>query len=121
MRSKFALKPRLPGTEFLDAETGRQKPLLKCANAHGDQDSGIDWPEIPAEAPYLASTAERVVCGDWMVEAVGHKLVTHQPVIEPFSAASGREGFGRDEISEAIWNPRTITDCSYGWPSVAIC
>ncbi len=56
-----------------------------------------------------------------MVEAVGHKLVIHQPVIEPFSAASGREGFGRDEISEAIWNPRTITDCSYGWPSVAIC
>jgi hypothetical protein len=38
-----------------------------------------------------------------------------------FNPSSGREGFGRDEISEAIWNPRTITDCSYGWPSVAIC
>ena len=23
------------------------------------------------------------------------------------------EGFGRDEISDAIWNPRTITDCAY--------
>jgi hypothetical protein len=121
VRSNFALKARLPGTEFFDAETGRQKSSRKRANACRDQSLGSKWPEIPAEAPYLASTAERVVCGDWTVEAVGHKLVTHQPVIEPFSAASGREGFGRDEISEAIWNPRTITDCSYGWPSVAIC
>jgi hypothetical protein len=45
------------------------------------------WPEIPAEAPYLASTRERVVCGDWMVEALGHKLGTHHPVIEPVSSA----------------------------------
>jgi hypothetical protein len=51
-----------------------------------------------------------------VVEAVGHKLVTHQPVIEPFSAASGREGFGRDEISEAIFDPRTITSCVYNVP-----
>jgi site-specific DNA recombinase len=27
----------------------RQKPPLKCANAHGDQNPGIEWPEIPAE------------------------------------------------------------------------
>ena len=121
MRHNFALKARLPGTEFWDAETGRQKSSRKSVNPCRDQSPGSKRPEIPAEVPYLASTRERVVCGDWMVEAVGHKLVTHQPVIEPFSAASGREGFGRDEISEAIWNPRPITDCSYGWPSVAIC
>ena len=117
----FGLKARLLGTEFLDAETGRQKSSRKSPNACRDQSPGSKWPEIPAESPYLASTREGVARGDWVVEAVGHKLVIHQPVIEPFSAASGREGFGRDEISEAIWNPRTITDCSYGWPSVAIC
>jgi hypothetical protein len=58
---------RPPGTEFLDAETGRQKPPLKCANAHRDQNPGIEWPEIPAETPYLASYRNRAVCGDWMV------------------------------------------------------
>ena len=30
-----------------------------------------------------------------------------------------REGFGHDEISEAIWNPRTVTDCTYGRPPAA--
>jgi hypothetical protein len=37
--------------------------------------------------PYLASYRKRAVCGDWMVEALGHKLGTHHPVIEPVSAA----------------------------------
>jgi hypothetical protein len=62
---------RPPGTEFLDAETGRHQPPLKCANAHGDQNPGIEWPEIPAETPYLASYRKRTVCGDWMVGAPG--------------------------------------------------
>jgi hypothetical protein len=87
VRSDFALKARLLGTEFLDAETGRQKSSRKRANACRDQSPGSKWPEIPAEAPYLASTGEWVVCGDWMVEALGHKLATHHPVIEPVSAA----------------------------------
>jgi len=43
-------------------------------------------PKIPAQTPYLASRRKRAVCGDWMVEIVGLKLVTHQPVIEPVSA-----------------------------------
>ena len=84
--SNFALKARR-GTGFLDAETGRQKSSRKSPNACRDQSPGSKWPEIPEEAPYLASTRERVVCGDWMVEAVGHKLATHHPVIEPVSAA----------------------------------
>jgi hypothetical protein len=87
VRSNFGLKARLLGTEFLDAEIGRQKSSRKRANACRDQSPGSKWPEIPAEAPYLASTRERVVCGGWVVEAVGHKLATHHPVIEPVSAA----------------------------------
>jgi hypothetical protein len=78
-------QPRLPGTEFLDAETGRQKPPPKCANAHRDQNPGIESPEMPAETPYWTSCRKRAVCGDWMVEVVGHKLKTHHPVIEPVS------------------------------------
>ena len=64
------------------SEIGRQKSSRKRANACRDQSPGSKWPEIPAEAPYLASTRERVVCGGWVVEAVGHKLATHHPVIE---------------------------------------
>lgn len=30
-----------------------------------------EWPEIPAETPYLASSRKSVVCGDWMVGAPG--------------------------------------------------
>jgi hypothetical protein len=86
VRSKFALKPRLPGTEFLDAETGRQKSPLKCANARRDQNPGSEWPEIRAETPYSESYRKRAVCEDWMVELVGLKLGTHHPVIEPVSA-----------------------------------
>jgi len=29
-------------------------------------------------------------------------------------------GFGAAEIAAAILNPRTITDCSYGWPPGAL-
>jgi hypothetical protein len=76
---------RPPGTEFLDAETGCQKSPLRRANAHRDKDLRNEWPEIPAETPYLASYRKRAVCGDWMVEVVGHKLKTHHPVIEPVS------------------------------------
>src|SRR5258705_3262440 len=58
------------------------KIITKCPNACRDQRPRSKWPEIPAEAPYLASTRERVARGDWVVEAVGHKLATHHPVIE---------------------------------------
>jgi hypothetical protein len=76
VRSKFALKPRLPGTEFLDAETGRQKSPLKCANARGDQNPGSEWPEIRAETPYSESYRKRAVCEDWMVVCA----VRYEPV-----------------------------------------
>ena len=67
VRSHFVLKTRPPGTEFLDAETGRKKPSRKSVNASRDQSPESKWPEIPAEEPYLASTRGRVVCGDRMV------------------------------------------------------
>jgi hypothetical protein len=65
------LKARLPGTEFLDAETGCQKSPLKCANVGRDQNPISEWPEIPAETPYSESYRKRAVCEDWMVGAPG--------------------------------------------------
>src|SRR6266850_4129198 len=85
VRSNFALKARLLGTEFLDAETGRQKSSRKSPNACRDQSPGSKWPEIPEEAPYLASTRERVVCGDWMVVCA----VGYEPVSTEYSLLSG--------------------------------
>jgi len=70
---------RLPGTEFLDAETKRQESPLKCGNAYRDQNPRSEWPEIPAETPYLASYRNRAVCKDWMVVCA--------VVCEPVSAA----------------------------------
>ena len=77
VRSNFVLKARLPGTEFLDAETGRQKSPLKCANVGRDQNPRSEWPEIPAETPYSESYRKRAVCEDWMVvEAVRYEPVS---------------------------------------------
>src|SRR5260370_20919078 len=67
-----------PGTEFLDAETGRQKSPPKWVNAGRDQNPGCEWPEIPAERPYLASYRKRAVCGDWMVVGAAR----YEPVSE---------------------------------------
>jgi hypothetical protein len=77
---------RLPGTEFLDAETERQKSPLKCANAYRDQNPGIEWPEIPAETPYLASYRKCAVCGDWMVVCA----VRYEPVSTGNSLLTGK-------------------------------
>src|SRR6266852_3972222 len=86
VRSNLALIVRLPGTEFLDAETGRQKSSRKNVNACRDQSPGSKWLEIPAEAPNLASTRERVACGDWMVVCA----VPCEPVSSNISLFSGK-------------------------------
>jgi hypothetical protein len=39
-----------------------------------------------AETACFGSTENRVVCGDWMAELVGLKLMTHHAVIETVSA-----------------------------------
>jgi hypothetical protein len=71
----------------LDAETGGLKSALEIADVRRDGKSGDDTGEIPAETASLESPTKCAVWEDWMVEAVGHKLATHQPVIEPVSAA----------------------------------
>src|SRR6266849_3239315 len=76
VQSTFELKPRLAGTEFLDAETGRQKSPLNLANGCRDINPRSRWPEIPAETPYFESYRKRAVCGDWMVGATGIEPVT---------------------------------------------
>jgi hypothetical protein len=45
----FRAPTRPPGTEFLDAETRRQKSPPKWVSAHRDKNPGNEWPEIPAE------------------------------------------------------------------------
>jgi len=74
-------RPQPPGTEFLDAETKRQKSPLKSANTRRDQNPGTEWSEItaetPAETPYWAPYRKPAVCEDWMVEcAVRYELVS---------------------------------------------
>src|SRR5258708_10108138 len=63
----FRARARPPGTEFLDAETGRQKSPPKWVSAHRDKITGNKGSEIPAETRYLASGRKRSVCEDWMV------------------------------------------------------
>jgi hypothetical protein len=67
----FAPKAWPPGTDFLDAETGRQKPALKYVSARRDQSPTTEWPKIPAETSYSAAYRKGAVCEDWMVGAPG--------------------------------------------------
>ena len=81
MRSKLRAQPQLPGTEFLDAETKRQKSSFKRANARKDENLRVEWPEIPAGTPYLAPYRKRAVCKG-CVETVDIELAAHHAVIE---------------------------------------
>ena len=68
-------------------------------NARRAQSPESKWPEIPAKTPYLASYRKLAVCEDWMVEIVGHKLMTQHPVIEPVSVpTAGTEICDADPI-----------------------
>ena len=103
---------RPPGTEFLDAETRRQKSPLKRANAHRDQNPRNEWPEIPAETPYLASSPKCAVCEGWVVGAVGLELETHHPVIEPVSALRRERKFSMRR--RRAKSPFSLTGDGYG-------
>jgi hypothetical protein len=48
--------------------------------------------KIPAERASFRSTTVSAVREDWVVEALGHKLATHHPVIEPVSEIRVRNG-----------------------------
>jgi hypothetical protein len=61
------LEIQLPGTEFLDAETGGQKSALETADVYRDTKSGDDTGEIPAETASLESPTKCAVWEDWMV------------------------------------------------------
>src|SRR6266850_8429808 len=80
VQSKFAHKSPAVGNGIFGCRDRAPKSSRKRANASRDQSPGSKWPEIPAEAPYLASTGKRVVCGDWMVGAPG--LGTWDPMIK---------------------------------------
>src|SRR5712664_1430964 len=56
------LEIQLPGTEFLDAETGGQKSALETADVRRDGKSGDDTGEIPAETTSLESPTK---CAVW--------------------------------------------------------
>jgi hypothetical protein len=75
-----------PGTEYWDAETGRQRVAREGTTHPQRQKAGQRAPKIPAGTPYLASPRKPSVCKGWVVELVGLKLATHHPVIEPVSA-----------------------------------
>jgi site-specific recombinase XerD len=72
----------------LDAETGCQKPPLKCANARRDQNPGSEWPEIPAERPYFASYQKCAVQGQDLRAL--RRLQSEQEPKSPFVFTSER-------------------------------
>src|SRR5260370_42712452 len=68
-----------PGTELLDAESGRKKSPPETANAHRDQEPRMRPAKIPAETAYFRLTTVGAVWEDWMVVCA--------VVCEPVSAA----------------------------------
>jgi hypothetical protein len=70
------LEIQVPGTEFLDAETGGQKLALETADVHRDRKSGDETGEIPAETASLESPTKCAVWEDWMVVCA----VRYEPV-----------------------------------------
>jgi hypothetical protein len=77
--------------------TGYAAEASRLSNARRDQNPRIEWPEIPAGTPNLAPYRKRVVCKGWVVETVGHKLMTHHPVIEPVSVPTAGTEFQHAE------------------------
>ena len=82
------------------------KPPLKCANVGRDQSPGIEWPEIPAETPYLASYRKRAVCEDWMVVCA----VRYEPVSDPKFPAKGH--FAGNFAQNTRFCPTALVSCA---------
>jgi hypothetical protein len=82
------LEIQLPGTEFLDAETGGQKSAAETADVYRNRRSGDDTGEIPAETASLESPTKCAVWEDWMVVcAVRYEPVSiaNFPVLREFN------------------------------------
>jgi ParB-like nuclease domain len=107
-RLTIRARARPPGTEFLDAETGRQKSPPKWVSAHRDKITGNKGSEIPAETRYLASGRKRSVCEDWMVETIWIELPASHAGIEPVSETRVRNGIFccRDRTAKWADSPR---------------
>src|ERR1035437_2760286 len=95
---------RPPGTEFLDAETRRQKWSFKRANARRDQKPRIEWPEIPAKTPYLGSSQECSVCKGWVVGAPG----TWDPMIKSYL-----DYYNRRDLTTGMGSKAELTSHRY--------
>ena len=68
---------RLPGTEFLDAETKRQKSPLKCANAYRYLNPGSEWPENPRGNALFSAVPE--TCSLQRLDGGGDRARTGDP------------------------------------------
>ena len=104
----FPAQWAVPGTEFLDAETGGQKSAQETANACRDRKAGTIPANIPAETAYLEFAWKPVVRSDWMVETIWTKLHAPHAVIEPVSETRARNGIycGRDRAAKWAHSPR---------------
>jgi hypothetical protein len=91
-RSNFALNPGRPGTEFFDAETGRQKSPPSAQTPPETKIQEVGGPEILAETLYLTSRRKRAVCKDCVVETIWTKLPTPHAEIEPVSETRAGNG-----------------------------
>ena len=87
---------RLPGTEFLDAETKRQKSPLKCANAYRYLNPGSEWPENPRGNALFSVVPE--TCGLQRLDGGGSWAQTGDP---PPSHRTGLRPAPGTEISNA--------------------
>ncbi len=96
------LEIQLPGTEFLDAETGGQKSTLETADVHRDRKSGDDTGEIPVETASLESPTKCAVCEDWMVVCA----VRYEPVSLLFGQYQG--DFGKKQRAAGLKRQKAL-------------
>jgi hypothetical protein len=69
---------------FRCRDGGSKSAFLSCRDWRGDKD---ELEKARCSREKCAYHPRSSIPEDWVVEALGHKLVTHHPVIEPVSAA----------------------------------
>src|SRR5665811_1541575 len=99
----FPAQWAVPGTEFLDAETGGQKSAQETANACRDRKAGTIPANIPAETSYLEFAWKPVVRSDWMVA----DAVQSNPSPLPNSLLTGKltGNFADSGALRRFWRP----------------
>jgi hypothetical protein len=106
------------GNEIFGCRDGKPKIGSKDRQRPQRRKSKNEPAIIPAKTASFESPRKSVVWKDWVVEAIGHKLATHHPVIEPVSAAEpGTEicdaetGPQKSAYPLAETNPETRREC----------